>query len=125
MSSKVLPLPHANPGASSPQPPRSLGEHGMKLWRSVHAEYAVTDIAGMEMLAQACTALDRAEALAAEIAADGSVIRDRERGIVKDHPGLKHELANRAFVVRTLSKLGLNFEPLRSERGRPPGDFTV
>jgi hypothetical protein len=78
------------------------------------AEYDIDDVAGAEMLAQCCTSLDRAEALRAEIEGDGSVIRSR--GQIKDHPALKHELAARAFVVRTLSRLGLNFEPLRASR---------
>jgi hypothetical protein len=41
--------------------------------------------------------------LAAEIAADGPVICARE--LIKDHPALKHELANCAFVVRALHRL--------------------
>lgn len=66
---------------------------------------------------QACQALDRAESLREEIDRDGEVIRSR--GVIKDHPGLKHELSSRAFVVRTLAKLGLNFEPVRQAAGRP------
>jgi hypothetical protein len=38
---------------------------------------------------------------------------------VREHPALKHELSNRAFVVRTLSRLGLDVEPLRPSVGRP------
>jgi hypothetical protein len=75
------------------------------------------DAGGIEMLAQACQALDRAEALREEIDQDGAVIR--VRGTIRDHPALKHELANRAFVVRTLARLGLNFEPVRPSVGRP------
>jgi len=52
-----------------------------------------------------------------EIERDGEVLR--VRGTVKDHPALKHELANRAFVVRTLARLGLNFEPVKPSVGRP------
>ena len=36
-------------------------------------------------------------------------------------PLLKHELAARAFVVRTLARLGLDLEPVRAGPGRPPG----
>jgi hypothetical protein len=99
------------------EPPRILGEPGRKLWDRVVAEYDVNDAAGIEMLAQACVALDRAEMLKGEIESDGPVIRSR--GQIKDHPALKHELAARAFVVRTLTRLGLNFEPLRASPGRP------
>jgi hypothetical protein len=114
--SKDSPLgPVSNPGA--PLPPRSVGSHGQSLWNRVTAEYQIEDCGGLEMLAQACQALDRAEALRGEIERDGEVLR--LQGSVKDHPALKHELANRAFVVRTLARLGLNFEPVKSSVGRP------
>jgi hypothetical protein len=99
------------------EPPRNLGNHGRKLWDQIMGEYAIADSGGLEMLAQACQALDRAEPLREEIDRDGAVIR--VRGTIKDHPALKHELANRAFVVRTLAKLALNFEPVRPSSGRP------
>jgi hypothetical protein len=47
-------------------PPRPLGPHGMGLWNAVQAEYGIRDRGGIELLAQACAALDRAEALAQE-----------------------------------------------------------
>jgi hypothetical protein len=99
------------------EPPRDLGAYGRKLWDQVMREYAIEDAGGIEMLAQACQALDRAEALREEIDQDGAVIR--MRGTIRDHPALKHELANRAFVARTLARLGLNFEPVRPSVGRP------
>ena len=40
------------------------------------SEYDISDSGGMEMLMQACTALDRAEALRVEIERDGEVIRN-------------------------------------------------
>jgi hypothetical protein len=49
------------PPSTAPKPPRKLGEHGARLWRSVTSEYPVEDIGGIELLAQACAALDRAE----------------------------------------------------------------
>ena len=104
------------PTVTGPQPSRTLGNHGRSLWYSVMDEYAVEDVGGREMLLQACQALDRAEALRIEIDRDGPIIRTR--GTVKDHPALKHELANRAFVVRTLARLGLNFETVKPV-GRP------
>ena len=98
-------------------PLRALGKHGQSLWDRVMNDYEISDSGGLEMLMQACTALDRAEALRVEIDRDGEVIR--VRGMVKDHPALRHELASRAFVVRTLSRLGLNFEAIRPSVGRP------
>ena len=102
---------------TGPAPSRSLGNHGRSLWDRVQTEYDIQDSGGLEMLLQACAALDRAESLRLEIDRDGEVIRTR--GTVKDHPGLKHELANRSFVVRTLAPLGLNFETVKPV-GRPP-----
>jgi hypothetical protein len=82
-------------------------------------EYDVSDVAGRAMLTQCCETADRISALAEEIERDGAVIRTREG--LKDHPCLKPELAARAFLVRTLCRLGLNFEPLHASPGRPPG----
>jgi hypothetical protein len=38
---------------------------------------------------------------------------------MREHPAMKHELANRAFVVRTLARLGLDVEAVKPI-GRPP-----
>jgi hypothetical protein len=117
MAKKTTPLRLVTEPASMPVPPRPLSKHGATLWESIHAEYRIDDSGGFETLAQACQALDRAEECAAIVARDGAVI-DTERG-PKEHPLLKMELANRAFVVRTLQKLGLNFEPVRAGPGAP------
>jgi hypothetical protein len=106
-----------NPAATAFQPPRNLGDPGLSLWNRITSEYQIEDCGGLEMLAQACQALDRAETLRSEIERDGEVLR--LQGTVRDHPALKHELANRAFVVRTLVRLGLNFEPVKPSVGRP------
>ena len=110
------PKPVADPIQTRPRP---LGEAGLCLWGRVKAEYHVVDSGVVELLALACEALDRAEALRAEIDRDGAILRS-ENGSMKDHPGLKHELAARAIVVRTLQRLGLDVEPVRP-LGRPAG----
>ena len=97
-------------------PPRKLGEFGTTLWRSITSAYDISDVGGIELLAQACTASDRAEALAARIRADGEVIYTKAGP--KTHPALKEELALRAFICRTLQRLGLNIETVKSP-GRP------
>ena len=91
----------------------------MSLWRRVTAEYDVSDPSGVEFLTLACEALDRAQGLSVAISRDGEIIRTA--GGPKAHPAIRDELANRAFVTRTLQRLGLNFEPLRSAPGRPAG----
>jgi hypothetical protein len=99
-------------------PPRKLGEHGLTLWRTVQSEYLITDTGGVEILAQACSALDRAEELASVIDQDGCTIMIR--GVLREHPLLKGELACRAFLCRCLQRLGLNIEAVKSV-GRPSG----
>lgn len=47
-----------------------------------------------------------------------STRRSRD-GAIKDHPCLRHELQARQFVVRTLEKLGITYETVKSG-GRPP-----
>jgi hypothetical protein len=79
--------------------------------------YRVEDEGGIEILAQACAALDRAEALAAAIERDGAVVEGKDGP--RCHPACKEELAARAFVVRGIEKLGLNLEAIRTP-GRPP-----
>ena len=105
--------------ATGSPPPRPLGRHGTALWDAITREYRVDDPAGVEFLTQACAAADRVEALAERIDADGSVIHTKAGP--KAHPALRDELAGRAFIVRTLERLGLNYEALRPASGRPPG----
>jgi hypothetical protein len=105
-----------NPDTIVVQPPRTLGKTGRTLWDRVTREYRITDAGGVELLTLACEALDRAEALRADIARDSQFQMTRHG--IKDHPGLKHETANRALVSRLLGRLGLEVEPLRGV-GRP------
>ena len=107
----------SNQAATASQAPRTLGAPGLSLWNRIMSEYRIEDCGGLEILTQACQALDRAEGLRGEIERDGEVLRLGDT--IKDHPALKHELANRAFIVRTLVRLGLNFEPVRAAVGRP------
>jgi hypothetical protein len=102
---------------SCPDPPANIGKPGRELWQSVMSEYQIEDSGGRAMLVQICCAFSRAEALREEIDRDGEVIH--VRGTIKEHPALKHELASRAFVVRGLSRLGLDVEPVRPSAGRP------
>lgn len=104
------------------QPPRKLGPRGLALWRSVTSAYSINDIGGVEILMEACVMRDRSEQLAQEIERDGVTIRTKTG--FREHPNLKLELAARAFVSRSLQKLGLNIESdsIKSV-GRPPGSW--
>lgn len=105
-----------DPASTGVSPPRKLGQHGLSLWNSVQTAYRIDDAGGIELLAQACAAADRVEALAERITTDGEVVNTRAGP--KAHPALRDELAGRAFIVRTLERLGLNVETIKP-LGRP------
>jgi len=97
-------------------PPRKLGAPGMALWNRVQAEYSIADIGGIEVLCQICQALDDVEALTAAVERDGRTIQTPTG--VKAHPALRDILQGRAFIVRSLAKLGVTLEPVKP-MGRP------
>ncbi len=107
--------------ASGPPPPASLGESGRRLWQQLHSDYVIEDASGLEMLTQICAAADTVSLCEAEIAQDGPTIRTKAG--LKDHPLLKHQLAARSFIVRSLHRLGFDIEPPRASVGRPPGTY--
>jgi hypothetical protein len=102
-------------------PPPTLREPGATLWRSIMAEYAITDSGGRAILEQACACADRAADCAAIIAEQGAVISTKHG--LKDHPLLRHETAARGLVGRLLTRLALDVEPLRPSVGRPGTEF--
>jgi hypothetical protein len=99
------------------KPLRKLGKPGANLWRSVMSEFEISDAAGLEMLTMACEQLDRAQDCREQIDRDGLMFKTKSGP--KNHPLLKDELAARAFVCRTLQRLGLNLEAVKPV-GRPP-----
>jgi hypothetical protein len=54
-----------------PKPPSGLTRAGKSLWNRVLSAYRIEDVGGLEMLYQACAAVDRAVELSALIAQDG------------------------------------------------------
>src|SRR5262249_50119418 len=105
----------ANPFA----PPPTLGKAGVSTWKSVMAQYMVEDAGGVTLLAQLCETLDNIASYDAIIDAEGVMIRTKTG--TKAHPLLKERLSARAFVARTIQRLGLNIEVVRPTSGRPPG----
>jgi hypothetical protein len=97
--------------------PRKLGPSGTDLWNSIQNEFRIQDAGGIALLMQTCLAADRAQALADRIDADGEVIKGK--GGLRAHPAIREELACRAFIVRTLSRLGVTDESIKAV-GRPP-----
>jgi hypothetical protein len=88
----------------------------MDLWRRVQREYAIRDSGGLELLYQICAARDRLAELDAAISDSGVLVQTRTG--LKGNPALRDELACRAFIARSLARLGVTSEPLHSP-GRP------
>ena len=108
-------------GRSKTSPPGKLGAIGESLWRRVTDTYCIDDSGGVELLFQACAAADRAESLRRQIDETGEAIHSRSG--LRDNPLLKHEIAARSFVTRTICRLGLSVEPVRGGVGRPATGF--
>jgi hypothetical protein len=104
--------------SNPPRPPRDLGDAGSDLWKRIHKEYKIDDSGSLEVLAQACESASRAALLGAAIAEEGTVLRSGR--VVRSHPSIKDELACRAFVVRTLERLGILHQPVNEKPGRQP-----
>jgi hypothetical protein len=111
------------PTSSPTDPPSTLRQPGRDLWNRVLSEYTITDCGGLETLSQICHARDRVATLAEVIDRDGETIMTKAG--IKAHPLLRDEVQVRAFIVRGLAKLGLNFEPLRPAPGRPPSSVGI
>lgn len=101
------------------QPPLNLGTSGASAWTSIQNEYQISDAGGLELLNQMCAALDDITSYDEIISHDGIVIRTKTG--TRAHPLLKEKLSLRAFVTRTIQRLGLNIEVVRPTSGRPPG----
>jgi P27 family predicted phage terminase small subunit len=102
--------------------PNHLGTDGAKLFREVAAEYEITDPAGLALLETACAALDRMREAQASIAEHGALVLDRY-GAPKMSPACILEKDARAGFVLAMKALSLDLEPLRDQRGRPPGSY--
>ncbi|MET4478830.1 hypothetical protein [Bradyrhizobium sp. F1.13.3] len=108
--------------ASKPNPlapPASLNEAGRKLWEAIHRDYVIEDSGGHQMLLRICEAADSLATYDQQIGRDGPTIRTAAG--LKEHPLLKHQLATRSFIVRSLLRLNLDVVAPRTELGRPSG----
>lgn len=118
MSSKTFRVVSNQTRSNVPVSPERLGREGRALWDRVHREYLIEDAGGITLLELACRAADRAAECRAKIDKDGLTV-ETGKGVYP-HPLLKHELQAQAFIARTLQRLALDLEPIRSP-GRPPG----
>jgi hypothetical protein len=103
-------------GSKTPMP-SNLGQAGRDLWQTITRDYRIADSGSRILLEQAARALDQVEEFAAQIAEDGPMVATGS-GSARDHPLIRHVLAGRAFVTKTLQKIGV--VEARSMVGRPP-----
>jgi hypothetical protein len=103
------------------KPPERLGAAGQALWDAIVHEFDLADDpVGLTLLGQAACALDRAEELAAIVAAAGAF--DAAEG--KLHPAFVGELRCRTLLARCLRELGVTQEsimPVGVHRSNRPG----
>jgi hypothetical protein len=119
---KNPPLTLVDPTSTFTSPPPNLGSVGQKLWQSVLTDYEISDAGGLALLEQIAFAYERAERLRVEIDRDGEIVRGRNG--IREHPGLRGELAARSFVARSLQRLGVNLEAV-GRVGRPSSSSVV
>jgi hypothetical protein len=112
--------PGSRPDPSTP--PAGLKEAGRDLWARVHKDFVVEGANGLETLFQVCSAADRAHECGEVISREGAAVRIKGGG-VKEHPLLRCELQTRAFIVRTLARMGFDIVMPRAEVGRPASAY--
>ena len=95
------PLKLVAPGTTPSEPPLTLGEAGMSLWRRLLSEHEVDGSGVREVLARICQAADRLEALRAQINRDGELPGGKE------HPLLRAELQTTDSVPGPIAGAGL------------------
>jgi hypothetical protein len=113
----IGPEPTSNPLAA----PASLGKAGAELWRSINRDFIIEDSGGREMLLRICQTADTLASYDEQIERDGPMVRTASGP--HEHPLLKHQLAARSFIVRSLHRLNLDVVPARHEIGRPAGPY--
>lgn len=100
-------------------PPKHLSTEARRWWRELQTAYGLVDEAGLLLLQTAMESFDLANRAAAQIEADGLIIRDRYT--TKAHPAAAILRDARAQMLQALKALNFDLEPLRDSPGRPPG----
>jgi hypothetical protein len=103
-----------------PKPPQSLEKAGRRLWKSIQAEYSITDPGGLAFLTSASRAEDDIIRWRATVAMDGDII------VIPEKPSVPHPLIAAIRGAETtkrqsLRSLNLDVEPLHGHPGRPGG----
>jgi len=91
-----------------PSPPAGSGAAGRRLWRSITANYTLSEVEDV-LLRQAVRVADHLDDLDVALAADGVLIPGRD-GDRKVHPALAEARQQRLVLARLLSALRLPAE---------------
>lgn len=100
--------------------PKNLSREAKTLWRKIQDEYAITDEAGLLILATGLEAFDRMRQAQDILKAEGMTTLDRFSQ-PRPHPAATIERDSRAAMLAALKQLNLDLEPLRDGPGRPAG----
>lgn len=101
---------------SIPSPPKHLKAAGKRYWQAVNQQYLM-DECDLVVLAEACTALDRATRCRQRIDIDGEAIEGRFGNVVV-HPLLHEERESRALFSRLVKHLALDLTPAQTGRSK-------
>jgi P27 family predicted phage terminase small subunit len=105
---------------SDPKPAKDLSAAAKRKFRSLQAEYDISDTAGLDLLNDYCQFYDRREQARKTIREDGAVIKDRF-GQTVAHPATRIERDASGAMLKCLRALNLDLEPKHDKPGRPPG----
>ena len=103
-----------------PAPPKHLSPAAKRLWRSLTAEFVITDSAGLAILTAGLESYDRAASAKVLLDRDGPTVMDRWDQ-QKAHPAASVERDSRAAWMSALRQLNLDCLPARPGPGRPGG----
>jgi hypothetical protein len=87
------------------KPPKGLAARGRKFWRDVLADFELAT-AELELLAEACRAVDQIDALAAAVDEHGTMTKGSTGQLVVN-PAIPQLNATRALLARLLAQLSL------------------
>ena len=100
------------------QSPKGLGPAGRRFWTRVTSTFEL-ELHHLDVLEQACLALDRASNCRASIDRDGETFKDRW-GQVRSNPACATERDARRLFLSACRELGLDVVGA-GPNGRPPG----
>jgi hypothetical protein len=94
----------------TPSPPADLSVRARAFYLRMVADFEIDDAPGVELLLEACRALDRADQARAVLDVEGVVVIDRYEQR-KPHPAAAIENSSRITFARLLRELNVSDEP--------------